>query len=62
MITEGEVGTEICRELFSSLEKVELCVQKLKDIAAFYKLEGWLINIENKVNSEMVSFLYMDSS
>lgn len=48
-ITEFRDGEKICQELFNDPQKLELAVQKLVDITVHYGFDGWLVNIENKI-------------
>jgi mannosyl-glycoprotein endo-beta-N-acetylglucosaminidase len=45
-ITEFDFGKNICAELF---ENIELYVDKLIELTVYYQFDGWLINIENKI-------------
>ena len=53
-ITEWDQGSAICEKIFSSKNEVEFIVKKLIDLTIFYNFDGWLINIENPLNEELV--------
>jgi mannosyl-glycoprotein endo-beta-N-acetylglucosaminidase len=46
-ITEGELGTAECRELFTD---VDSSARKLAQIAQYYGFDGWLLNVENPLD------------
>lgn len=50
-ITEWDEGYNVCAKLLESKETVERAATKLAQIAVDYGFDGWLVNIENKVNS-----------
>lgn len=49
-ITEWDEGYDVCAELLSSPEKARNAATKLTHIALDHGLDGWLVNIENKVD------------
>ena len=49
LITEWAPGIEKCKKMFESEEIMEKAINNLVDIAEFYRFDGWLINIENKL-------------
>lgn len=53
-ITEWEAGTATCRELFGSAAAARHTAQQLARIAACYGFEGWLINIENNLDTSTI--------
>uniref|UniRef100_A0A0B7AGW3 Cytosolic endo-beta-N-acetylglucosaminidase n=1 Tax=Arion vulgaris TaxID=1028688 RepID=A0A0B7AGW3_9EUPU len=57
VITEWEDGADICKELLKSEETTDHFTTKLAHLALFHGFDGWLINIENKVESDQVSQL-----
>lgn len=50
-ITEWEEGSHVCGELLRSEQSAERAATKLTRLAMDYGFDGWLINIENKVES-----------
>ena len=49
-LTEWEAGREVCRELFKDEDGVSKLSTLLSQLAEVYKLDGWLINIENPLD------------
>ena len=49
-LTEWEAGSEICKELFRDEETVFQLSNYLVQLAEIYKLDGWLINVENPLD------------
>lgn len=49
-ITEWAAGYGVCKELLRSEETAERAATKLTQIAVDYGFDGWLINIENRVD------------
>nr|CRZ22027.1 BMA-ENG-1 [Brugia malayi] len=58
VITEWHSGADICKEFLKNEDSVTKTVKKLVNIAVKYNFEGWLINIENKIEAE--SIIYLD--
>ena len=56
-ITEWDAGKTACGRLFSSEAAAECCAHQLAAIAAWHGFEGWLINIENELDLEMIPHL-----
>ena len=54
IITEFDDGKKICDELLQNRETIDKFVDMCCKIAVHYKLEGWLLNIENKLDSHQV--------
>ncbi|KAL3666168.1 hypothetical protein V7S43_008956 [Phytophthora oleae] len=54
-LTEGEQGTEFCKELFQDAHSAETFASKLTAIAWHGGFDGWLINVENDVPAELVA-------
>lgn len=50
VITEWEQGKEICAKLFESKECTIRYANLLVDIAEYYGIDGWLINLENSLD------------
>ncbi|EJW84612.1 glycosyl hydrolase family 85 protein [Wuchereria bancrofti] len=57
VITEWHSGADICKEFLKNEDGVTKTVQKLVNIAVKYNFEGWLINIENKIEAESIMYL-----
>ena len=49
IITEWDDGAALCKQMLVSTDQVHEVTTKLANIAAFYGFDGWLINIENKI-------------
>lgn len=49
IITEWDDGAETCKKLLESKPFIDEITAKLAHIATFYGFDGWLINIENKI-------------
>lgn len=56
-ITEWDAGADICRKLLSDEESINKAVSQLVEIAKYHRFEGWLINIENAIDSDKVDML-----
>lgn len=50
IITEWQDGFQVCEEILKSEEDMKKFVHQLVAITNYFKIDGWLINIENKVN------------
>ncbi|CAG5124251.1 unnamed protein product [Candidula unifasciata] len=57
IITEWDTGAEICKELLKSEESIDQFTTKLSEMALLHGFDGWLINIENKIESDQVARL-----
>ncbi|EIE20293.1 glycoside hydrolase, partial [Coccomyxa subellipsoidea C-169] len=53
-ITEWKEGAEKCRQLFASSDSAEQTAHQLAAIAAFFRFEGWLINIECDLEASLI--------
>ena len=53
-ITEWDEGKAICNELFATKESTEKVATQLAQIAEDYVIDGWLINIENTLDSNIL--------
>ncbi|CAH0480447.1 unnamed protein product [Peronospora belbahrii] len=58
-LTEGEKGTKFCLELFQNAQTATVFAQKLATIASYGGFDGWLINLENDVPSQLVAFIHI---
>eukprot|EP00850_Spirogloea_muscicola_P020113 SM000207S06188 [mRNA] locus=s207:137974:139855:- [translate_table: standard] len=56
-ITEWEAGAELCGALLASPTTVRTAAAQLASIADYYGFDGWLVNIENEVDSSQVPLL-----
>lgn len=56
-ITEWDAGAEICNEILADKSSVQNVVLQLTRIAKYHGFEGWLLNIENKINPEQIGRL-----
>ena len=57
VISEYDAGVAIWEQILSSDESVDDIVEALVRVAVAFKFDGWLLNIENTVDSEKVSSL-----
>lgn len=48
-ITEWDDGFEKCSYLLSDMSIIERFVDQMVNIAVHHSMDGWLINIENKI-------------
>ncbi|XP_064610247.1 cytosolic endo-beta-N-acetylglucosaminidase-like [Liolophura sinensis] len=56
-ITEWEDGAEKMATLLSSEQTITTAVEKMTAIAQYYNFDGWLINIENKIETSKIDLL-----
>uniref|UniRef100_A0A915PQJ3 Mannosyl-glycoprotein endo-beta-N-acetylglucosaminidase n=1 Tax=Setaria digitata TaxID=48799 RepID=A0A915PQJ3_9BILA len=49
VITEWHRGADLCKKFLENEDTVTKTVKKLVNVAVKYNFEGWLINIENKI-------------
>ncbi|RUS76049.1 hypothetical protein EGW08_016179, partial [Elysia chlorotica] len=54
IITEWDDGAAICKQMLESFALVDELTTKLANIAAFFGFDGWLINIENKIEPDQI--------
>ncbi|XP_071527867.1 uncharacterized protein ENGase isoform X2 [Panulirus ornatus] len=57
LITEWDKGTDICHSILASKDSVASTVSQLVKIARYHGFEGWLINIENEIDSKQIEQL-----
>lgn len=57
-VTEGEHGAVLSAQIFQSQESAESCAHKLAKIAAHHGFDGYLVNIENSVDEELLTNVY----
>ncbi len=57
IITEWEDGRKLCEEMIASEGKMDRCIQQLVNICLYYRFDGWLINIENEIDRDLVEKL-----
>ena len=48
-ITEWDDGEKYCANILKTKESYERFAKQLVEIACYYNFDGWLINIENKI-------------
>ena len=58
-ITEWDDGKARCEDFLQSSNKYTVLAEKLVAMAKHYGFEGWLINIENKIEVHVLSNLYI---
>ncbi|ELT96975.1 hypothetical protein CAPTEDRAFT_184001 [Capitella teleta] len=56
-ITEWNKGAEICEQFLQTKSAAECLADQLVNIAKHYKFDGWLINIENPLETSQVPML-----
>ena len=61
-ITEWEDGAATCQQILESDLMYRQVADQLVSIAVYHKLDGWLVNIENKIQVESHSHLYLCAS
>ena len=57
IITEWDEGYQICSALLSSESSIYKTIQHLVNIAQHCNFDGWLINIENKIDPDKIDML-----
>uniref|UniRef100_T1IYA4 Cytosolic endo-beta-N-acetylglucosaminidase n=1 Tax=Strigamia maritima TaxID=126957 RepID=T1IYA4_STRMM len=57
VITEWEGGEKCCEEFLDSQDNIKQFVDKLVEVAVKFDLDGWLINIENKIADDKINNL-----
>jgi len=58
LITEGDEGERLCAQLFSSRECAQEAAEQLVAIAMHHGLQGWLLNIENRLKRKHLLHLH----
>lgn len=63
LITEWNDGYKICEEFLASESSYQAVADQMVKITQFYRFDGWLINIENKIvviifQKQLQIFLY----
>lgn len=53
-ITEWEAGAATCRELFGTAAAARHTAQQLAHVAACFGFDGWLVNIENELDTSII--------
>lgn len=51
IITEWDDGFKICKEFLETEDEYRKFALHLVSIAEYFKLDGWLLNVENKVEN-----------
>ncbi|XP_064405516.1 cytosolic endo-beta-N-acetylglucosaminidase-like isoform X3 [Halichondria panicea] len=59
IITEWTPGAQLCTQLFSEDWRVAQFCDQLVAMAAHYKIDGWLVNIENPIHPKLMDRLHM---
>lgn len=54
LITEWDAGRDACRQLFADEQTAKHAATQLADIALYFGFEGWLINIENDLDADVI--------
>lgn len=54
IITENDYGKDIWLQVFSNLEKRDTLIDRLVEICKYYKFDGYLMNVENELQSENI--------
>ncbi|XP_064622409.1 cytosolic endo-beta-N-acetylglucosaminidase-like [Lineus longissimus] len=54
LITEWDDGYKLCHKFLESLDILNQVIDQMVKIAKYYNFEGWLVNIENKIEKEQV--------
>ncbi|ESN99651.1 hypothetical protein HELRODRAFT_84071, partial [Helobdella robusta] len=59
LITEWDDGVQLCSQFLKNDDVMEKFVKKLVDITLYYNFDGWLLNIENKLDfiERMLNFV-----
>lgn len=52
IITEWDDGLELCNKMLESSEILDVCVEKLCEVCKDFGFDGYLLNIENKLENE----------
>ncbi|XP_045476472.1 cytosolic endo-beta-N-acetylglucosaminidase [Harmonia axyridis] len=53
-ITEWDEGIAICKDIFKDMSTMQSLIKKLCKITEMFKLDGWLLNIENKLEDTTI--------
>ena len=61
IITEGKEGHQMCSSIFKDEITVVTFCSKLVEISRHLKIDGWLLNFENKINnvSNLLKFVQL---
>lgn len=54
IITEWDEGEKTCAKIFASKSSVDQFVQSLVRLTTYHNFDGWLVNIENKIATELI--------
>ncbi|KAF0296327.1 Cytosolic endo-beta-N-acetylglucosaminidase [Amphibalanus amphitrite] len=57
LMTEFDAGAAICRRLLRSEETVDAVVDRLVAVSRHHGLDGWLLNIENPIDTQQLPTL-----
>ncbi|KAF2541841.1 hypothetical protein F2Q68_00032959 [Brassica cretica] len=53
-ITEWDEGKATCNEMLATKESAQMYAERLAELATSLGFDGWLINIENKIDEEQI--------
>ncbi|KAL5018759.1 hypothetical protein ScPMuIL_004481 [Solemya velum] len=56
-ITEWDMGKSVCNDILQTKERSHAIADILVRIAAYFRFDGWLINIENEIQEEKIPVL-----
>lgn len=54
MITEWKDGESIWKTILTDVKKLNLFAEKLAEVCAHFKFDGYLLNVENEISKELV--------
>lgn len=57
LITENINGEKVWEKVLSTIEETKKFADALVALAKFYEFEGWLLNVENKINPQHIEQL-----
>ena len=53
LITEWDAGRKECEAFLATDETAEHTARQLARIAAYFRFDGWLLNVENELNAAL---------
>lgn len=54
LITEFDDGAKLCETVFKTRDSTEEFAKKLVHVTRMFKLDGWLLNIENRIEDKNI--------
>lgn len=54
VITEWKDGESIWKTILTDLKKINLFAEKLAEVCAHFKFDGYLLNVENEISKDLV--------